>query len=214
MNCSDSVSIKLYVGSLLLLALGGVRQVEASPQSSSVPDNKYPAYLVAESRNANTEPEAKTRLDPQLAPILNEMAAAKVLHPETLDEAKRAYLFYTRFEAPSEQVLRVENKEIPLVGGNIPVRLYSSSADSNLPVWVFFHGGGFVTGSLDTHDSPLRALANRCKCLIVSVAYRLAPKNPFPTPPEDCYAATEWIADHAAEIGGDSNRVAVGGDGA
>ena len=214
MKCNHSVSIKLCIGTLLIFTLGGVLQDRASPQSSSVPDNKYPAYFEAESRNVNAEPEAKPPLDPQLTPILNEMAAAKVLHPETLEEAKRAYLFYTRFEAPPEQVLRVENKEIPLVAGNIPVRLYSSSDDSNLPVWVFFHGGGFVTGSLDTHDAPLRALANRCKCLIVSVGYRLAPKNPFPTPPEDCYAATKWIADHAAEIGGDSNRIAVGGDGA
>ena len=71
MKCNHSVSIKLYVGSLLLFTLGGVLQVKASPQSSSVPDNKYPAYLVAESRNANAEPEATRRLDPQLTPILN-----------------------------------------------------------------------------------------------------------------------------------------------
>jgi acetyl esterase len=211
MHSNHPVSVKVFAGSILLLVFGWVLQVNAFQQKSVAPKDNLQQ---AQQQGMKTESEAKTPLDPQLIPILNEMAAAKVLHPRTVDEAKHAYLFYTKFEAPPEEVLRVENKEIPLGAGSIPIRLYASSNSGNLPVWVFFHGGGFVTGSLDTHDVPLRALANRCNCLIISVAYRLAPKNPFPIPPEDCYAATKWVANHAAEIGGDSSRIAVGGDGA
>lgn len=87
-------------------------------------------------------------------------------------------------------------------------------AGGGLPVFVFFHGGGFVEGGLNTHDSPLRAITNRCGCLVVSVAYRLAPENPYPAATDDAYAATKWVAEHAEEIGGDSHRIAVGGDGA
>jgi len=83
-----------------------------------------------------------------------------------------------------------------------------------LPMFVFFHGGGFVTGSLDTHDVPLRAIANLCECLIVSVGYRLAPEHHYPAETEDAYATTKWVADHAGDIGGDAGRIAVGGDGA
>ena len=152
--------------------------------------------------------------DPQVQLILDQMAAAGVLHPTTLEEARRSYLFSTRFAGNPEHVLRVEDRSIPGPVGTIPIRLYSSRGGGNLPVWVFFHGGGFVTGSLDTHDTPLRSVANRCDCLVVSVGYRLAPKNPYPAATNDAYAATKWVAEHALEIGGDPHRIAVGGDGA
>ena len=214
MQYKHSVSVELYGVAILLVIFGCVSQTQASHPKFPGHDRSYSAHSQAQQRGPTGSSEDKAQLDPQLTPILNEMAAAKVLHATTLDEAKRAYLFYAKYGGPPEQVLRVQNKEILLATVSIPIRLYASSTGGNLPVFVFFHGGGFVTGSLDTHDAPLRALANRCKCLIVSVAYRLAPKNPFPAAPEDCYAVTKWVADHAAEIGGDSSRIAVGGDGA
>lgn len=162
----------------------------------------------------DTPPRTAPITDPQVNVVMDQMAAAGVLHPTTLEQWRKAYLFYAKLAGPPEKVLRVEDGKIPGRSGDIRYRLYAASTGIALPVWVFFHGGGFVTGSLDTPDVTLRAIANRCDCLIVSVAYRLAPANPFPAATDDAYAATKWIAEHAAEIGGDPNRLAVGGDGA
>jgi acetyl esterase len=79
---------------------------------------------------------------------------------------------------------------------------------------VYFHGGGWVIGSLEGADGSCRMLANRGRCVVVSVGYRLAPETKFPAPVEDAYAALRWVADHAAELGVDRSRIAVGGSSA
>ena len=79
---------------------------------------------------------------------------------------------------------------------------------------MFFHGGGWALGNLDCYDNVCTRLANRADCLIVSVDYRLAPEYPFPAAPTNCYAAVEWVAENAAQLGGDSDRIAVAGDSA
>jgi acetyl esterase len=101
--------------------------------------------------------------------------------------------------------------------GPIPLRLYrpaDAAATTPLPVLVYFHGGGWVIGDLDTHDVLCRQLTAEAGVSVVSVDYRLAPEHKFPAAVDDAWAATRWIVAHAAELGVDAGRVAVGGDSA
>jgi acetyl esterase len=102
-------------------------------------------------------------------------------------------------------------------GAAVPLRLYrgaTTSPDDTLPALVYFHGGGWVIGDLDTHDSLCRHLANGARCIVVAVDYRLAPEHKFPAAVEDCFAATSWVAREAVALGIDRERLAVGGDSA
>lgn len=100
--------------------------------------------------------------------------------------------------------------------GAVPVRIYRPSAEGSLPVLVYFHGGAFFLGSLNTHDHVARELANACQCVVVSVGYRLAPEHAFPAGLDDCYAVVRWIAQHGREgaddIGWDGQTLAIAGD--
>jgi acetyl esterase/lipase len=152
--------------------------------------------------------------DPQVKAVLNKMMTAGISRPSTVDDVRKAYLFYPKLSGTPEPVFHVEDRQIPGIAGDIPIRVYSPDSSNGLPILVFFHGGGFVAGTLDAYDTPLRSVANRCKCKIVSVAYRLAPEAKYPAATDDAYAATKWVAENAATIAGDPHRIAVGGDGA
>ncbi len=113
-------------------------------------------------------------------------------------------------------VAAVEELIIPGPEGNIPARLYRplDAPQGPLPVLLFYHGGGWIQGDLETHDQPCRLLANGSRCLVLAIDYRLAPEHKFPAAVDDCLAAFRWLRDNGAEIGGDGDRIAVGGDSA
>jgi len=115
---------------------------------------------------------------------------------------------------PRPEVAMVKDLEVPGPGGPIPLRVYRPSQQADLPVLVYLHGGGWTICSIETHDPTCRELANGAGCVVVSVEYRLAPEHRFPAAPEDCYAALGWVARHAASLGGDPARIAMGGDSA
>ena len=109
---------------------------------------------------------------------------------------------------------RVEDRQIPGPDNKIPIRVYSPLSADGQPILVFYHGGGFRLGGLDSYDPICRDLAARSGAIVVSVAYRLAPKHVYPAALDDSYAAVEWVHSHATDIGGDATRLAVGGDSA
>lgn len=115
---------------------------------------------------------------------------------------------------PGDHVDLVEDRSVPGPAGDVPVRIYATSGRPDRPVVVFFHGGGWVLSSIDGHDSLARRIATRTDMLVVSVDYRLAPEFPFPAPHDDCWAVTSWLARHAADWGGNPDRIAVCGDSA
>jgi acetyl esterase len=167
------------------------------------------------------------KLDPQVTARLQQLKTRDALRPlsdRTLSvDEKIASLreMMRRVQSqgfPLEPVFRVEQLNLPGPAGKIEVRLYApqveASATKFLPALVYYHGGGFVAGDLDSHDTLLRALANRAECIVVSVAYRLAPENPYPAANEDAWAALSWVAAQGSAIGVDSARLAVGGDSA
>jgi acetyl esterase len=158
-------------------------------------------------------------LDPQIEFVIGLVKKANA--PEfwqlTPDQAREQYLLRVAKLAVKEPIFRTEDRRIPGPGAHIPIRIYTPreiKSGEKLPVLLWFHGGGFVIGSLDTHDSVCRMLANQANCIVVSADYRLAPEYKFPAAVEDCEAALKWLALHAVEFGADPRAIAVGGDSA
>src|SRR5262245_19556011 len=113
-----------------------------------------------------------------------------------------------------EPVAKVVDREIDGPGGALPIRLYRPATRGRRPVLMYFFGGGWTLGTMDTADAVCRRLANAARCLVVGVEYRLAPEHKFPAAVYDCRAATRWVAAHAEELSADADRIAVGGDSA
>jgi len=128
--------------------------------------------------------------------------------------AERAQMMARFQPLPEYSAVGVEDRVIAVEGREIPVRVFTPERDGPSPVVVFFHGGGWVTGTLETHEPYCRALATEARAVVVSVDYRLAPEHKFPAGLEDCRDATEWVLRHAEDFGGDPGRVLVGGDSA
>jgi acetyl esterase len=131
----------------------------------------------------------------------------------TVPQAREAAKGFIDLQGEPEEIA-TEDRTIPGPAGDIPVRVYTPAGDGPKPVIVYFHGGGWVIGDLDVCDNPVRRIANRTGAVIVSVDYRLAPEHVYPAAFDDSFAATAWVAEHAAELGGDPERIATCGDSA
>jgi len=157
-------------------------------------------------------------LDPHVQRFLDRLAASKPRDSASLSvkERRAALEQLVSFAGWRESVAAVEDRTIPGPAVPLAVRIYTPepAGPAPLPGLVYFHGGGFVAGTLDSHDAICRSLANASRHRLISVDYRLAPEWPFPAAVEDACAATAWISAHAAELGIDPKRVGVCGDSA
>jgi acetyl esterase len=158
-------------------------------------------------------------LNPVLKAFLDQVAALG--GPKTWEmqpsEAREAFAGLMQLAGAKDVPIgKVTDLTIPAAHGEIFARAYTAVAAGGepLPTLVFFHGGGWVIGNVDTHDGLCRLLANESQCRVISVEYRLSPESKFPAAVEDAFAVVEWIEKNAAELGVDANRLAVGGDSA
>jgi acetyl esterase len=156
-------------------------------------------------------------LDPEVSEMLEMMEQMGVppLSALSVDGARSlASDLFAREDDP-EAVGNVQDLSIAGPEKSIPIRIYTPESERTPhPVLVYFHGGGWVLGDIEMTDDTCRAIVNEAGCIVVSVDYRLAPEHEFPAAVEDCYAATQWVANNADVIDADSEKIAVGGDSA
>jgi acetyl esterase len=157
-------------------------------------------------------------VDPQARVFLDQVAALNRPPIESMPLADARALYeesFTRLGGAPLEVGRVRDIEVPGPRGPIPVRVYMPEGTTEPPpLFVYYHGGGWVNGSRESYDAVCRVLTRESRCAVASVDYRRAPEHPAPQPFEDCFAATTWLAAHGAELGADPSRLAVGGDSA
>ncbi len=159
-------------------------------------------------------------LHPQTRALLDLIAKSGLPATHTLTpvEARKMYRDRRAFSQPAApDVASVQDLQASGSHGALPLRLYkpiATSAETALPVLVYYHGGGWVIGDLDTHDTLCRELANGSGCAVVAVDYRMGPEHPFPAAVDDCWAATCWVKENAASLGLDAAHMGVGGDSA
>jgi acetyl esterase len=185
-------------------------------------DEPPPDHFVAHSQNVHaTGPNMPAVLDPDAAAVYKAFQEAGRPPYETVGhaEARRLYLAGRVVSNPEPPELEsVKPLAIPAPHGSIPARIYTPKnprqAADLAPALVFFHGGGWVIGDLDSHDVVCRKLADEGRLIVISVDYRLAPEHKFPAAVDDSLAATKWIADNAKPLGIDASRLMVGGDSA
>ncbi|MDQ0218857.1 alpha/beta hydrolase [Peribacillus cavernae] len=155
-------------------------------------------------------------LHPQAKALLEMLQAREALPMEqqTVSEARAAYAKMCTLLNKRQETHKVEERKIEGFQNEISVRIYTPSEEKPLPALVYFHGGGWVIGDLETHDALCRSLANEAECIVVSVDYSLSPESKFPVAARDAYLAVKWTADHAEELGIEKSSLAVGGDSA
>lgn len=157
-------------------------------------------------------------LDEQVIDFMEKASTVKQppIEKLTTEEARRTYLELNRFfEYDGPMLADIHDRLIPVGDDiNIPIRVYKKLIKENQPIIIYYHGGGWVQGSIETHDALCRWLTYYSDCIVVSIDYRLAPEFPFPTAVHDAYASAKWIYEHASELGGDPHKISVAGDSA
>lgn len=153
-------------------------------------------------------------VDPQIQALLDMGTGVPATNTLSVSEARAQYEARVRIMAPAAAVAAVTERTIAGPGGDLRLRIYRPVGQGPFPLLAFFHGSGFVLCSLNTHDGMCRNLCAGAGCVVVSVDYRLAPENKYPAGLDDCVFATHWIAEHAGELGGSADRLAVCGDSA
>jgi acetyl esterase len=157
------------------------------------------------------------QLHPQIVKVLEAMAKLDLKPIEAMNPAEarvQMEAMAASRKAESLPTARIENRAIPGPAGDIPVRIYWPNASGTRPAIVYYHGGGHVIGSLDTHDLVARNLCGGAEAVVVSVDYRMGPEHRFPAAVEDSFAAFEWVHANAASLGADPERLGVHGDSA
>lgn len=150
-------------------------------------------------------------LDPTVEAMLKQMADAGGPSMTEMEPAAAREMYRAMGAAKTRaDVHEVSDREI----ADVPVRIYRPAATTGLPALVFFHGGGWVIGDLETHDGDCRTLANAAGCVVIAIDYRLAPEHRYPAALDDCYAVATAVAEMSEELGIDPERIAVGGDSA
>lgn len=159
---------------------------------------------------------ARPAAHPDVTRVAAQLAAAGVHTYDTMSvpHARAVLEGVLRVQRPHPGGVQTRDVLVPGAAGRLPARVYDPDPTRPLPLVVYLHGGGWVLGSLRAADGPCRHLALASGCVVVSVAYRLAPETKFPGPLEDCLAAVRWLGEHAAEVGGDGSRLVLLGDSA
>ncbi|GAB3326600.1 alpha/beta hydrolase [Geodermatophilus aquaeductus] len=157
-------------------------------------------------------------VDPHIAALLSmlEQSGAPPMYEGSPEAGRALYLQLTHGARTPEQVVPVgatEDRTVPGEDGDLRARVYRPEGEGPFPTVVFFHGGGWVIGDLDTHDNMAREVCRGARAVVVAVDYRLAPEHPFPAAAHDAVAASRWVAKNLGEFGGDQ-RLALAGDSA
>ena len=153
-------------------------------------------------------------LDAQIESVMEQVAALGFPPSHTVSAQEARSNAKARPRGKGPDVHKVEDIKIPSDAGPIPARIYTPSDETSLPVLVWFHGGGWVVGDLESADATARHLCNESSSVIISIDYRLAPETKFPGASDDCYTATQWVSENASSLNADPDKIAVGGDSA
>lgn len=155
-------------------------------------------------------------LKPEITAYLAERSATGLpqVWQAPLAEIRENTKLHIALKQPLLQIYSVDHRSINGPSSNLPIRIYRPSEENNLPVLVFFHGGGWVLNFLDIYEPALRKIAKNGNFVIIAVEYQKAPEHSYPAPLDDCYATLKWVIENAAELGIDLAAIGVGGDSA